>query len=168
MCVHLHKCTQYTQYIYSYYIHAYLYHLIYTSIYVCVCIRAHDFITMFPILIQYSRVLSFYLFFLFYHNCCFLSQSAKTDNHYSQFTCSILESTKNGFRIANLCFCKKGGLLSSNFFFYSCFFFFCLRAYSHITGLKSYLGLLPPFLLQFGYIIDLKYNFFVCIQFESS
>lgn len=123
MCVHLHKCTQYTQYIYSYYIHAYLYHLIYTSIYVCVCIRAHDFITMFPILIQYSRVLSFYLFFLFYHNCCFLSQSAKTDNHYSQFICSILESTKNGFRIANLCFCKKGGLLSSNFFFYSCFFF---------------------------------------------
>lgn len=120
MCVHMHKCTQYTQYIYSYYIHAYLYHLINTSIYVCVCIRAHDFIPIFPTLIQYSRVLSFYFYFTII--VAPFSQSAKTDNHYSQFTCSILESTKSGFRIANLCFCKKGGLLSSNFFFTVVFF----------------------------------------------
>lgn len=38
--------------------------------------------------------------------------SAKPGSHCPQRICSILECMKNSFRIANLCFCRKRGLLT--------------------------------------------------------
>lgn len=102
-----------------------------------------------------SNNAEFILFFSFTLIVASFSRSAKPD-------CSILEHTKNDFRIANLRFCRKRGLLTRVQHLLRVIMFL---AWEHVVILlhSKLLGFASPHLLQCDYIIYMKCNFFLIL-----
>ena len=115
-----------------------------------------------PIPIQYCRVHS--IFFSFTLTAASLSQNTIQDSHYPQLICSALEHTKNDFRIANLCFCRKRGLLTRVKYPFGVILFL---AQEHVVAIlrSEWSGFASSTPLHCDYVTYLKLKFFPCPQF---